>query len=85
MNRLMSELSGAYENGMGREHRMLLRSLLDGGGIPIRETIESHRILAELLEAGLVEIAHPDGQCPDGNPLSPEYRLTARGRELAGS
>ncbi len=70
---------------METEHKALLRNILEGGSIPISNTIESHRLLGELVDAGLVEIVEASGTTPAGYQTRSEYRLTRKGKEIAAS
>jgi len=68
---------------MDKECKTLLQNLFDGGSVPVSNTVESQRLMGELMETGLVEIARPSGECPDGHPPSPKYQLTSKGRAIA--
>jgi len=68
---------------MDSTHCMLLRSLFEGGSIRMIDIVESQRILDDLVDAGLVEIARPCRPAPDRDAPSPEYRLTPKGRAIA--
>ena len=70
---------------MDEEWKTLLQNILEGGAVPVSNTVESQRLMSELMENGLVEISRPGGQCPDGHPPSPEYQLTSKGRVIAES
>jgi len=68
---------------MDKECNTLLRNIFDCGSVSVSNTVESQRLMGELMDRGLVEIARPSGQCPDGHPPAPEYQLTSKGRDEA--
>jgi DNA-binding HxlR family transcriptional regulator len=68
---------------MNKECNALLQNIFDGGSVPVSNTVESQQLMGELMDRGLVEIARPSGQSPDGHPPSPEYQLTSKGKDIA--
>lgn len=54
---------------MDEECNTLLQNIFNAGSIPVSNTVESQRLMGELMQRGLVEISRTSGQSADSQPF----------------